>query len=249
MKERERRGEINDRRPGFPGEAGDGEGDIGPVKEGKAFRRVSADLLARLQEPAASTLATWNIYFHPNPLLRWVFWERLRAAASLCAEIPSREVLDVGCGGGELLPSLAARFSRVVGVDLNATHARKLVDHLRLGNVEVEEGDFLTLPFEESSFGLAVAGDVLKHQQDLPAFVARIARVLKPEGRLVACLPNENFFYRLGRFVFGIRPPADHYHRAGEIFRVVETRFRIGRVRSVPFVFFPLFRVIQCDKR
>jgi SAM-dependent methyltransferase len=198
--------------------------------------------------PEEANLATGNLYFHSNPVLRWVFWERLRQVYLTCREVKAETVLDLGCGGGELLPTLAGLFPRVWGMDLKVTNARKVVEYYHAKNVVLLEGDFLTHDFRPASFDLVVAADVLEHQRDLEAFGRKMHSVLKTGGRAVVCLPVEGFFYHLGRGIFNISPPEDHFRNYRELRAGLNRYFRVRVVSGLPFIL-PFFRVIECFRK
>lgn len=197
--------------------------------------------------PEEANLTAGNLYFHPNPILRWVFWERLRRVYLMCREIKAETVLDLGCGGGELLPTLAGIFPRVWGIDLNVTNARKVVGYYHAKNVVLIEGDFLLHDFRPASFDLVVAADVLEHQRDPEVFCRKMNSVLKTGGRVVVCLPLEGFFYRLGRGIFNISPPGDHFRNYRELRAGLDRYFQVRVVSGLPFLL-PLFRVLECLK-
>jgi 2-polyprenyl-3-methyl-5-hydroxy-6-metoxy-1,4-benzoquinol methylase len=195
-----------------------------------------------------ANLTTGNLYFHPHPLLRWVFWERLRQIYRLVREIKAETVLDLGCGGGELLPTLAGLFPRIWGIDFKVSNARRVVEHYRLKNVILVDGDFLKHDFRQENFDLVVASDVLEHQPDLEVFLRKLNTVLKPGGRLVASIPREGFWYRWGRKVFGIVPPADHFQGYRELRAGLERHFQVQGISGLPFIL-PLFAVFKCFKK
>ncbi|MCX5867890.1 MAG: class I SAM-dependent methyltransferase [Proteobacteria bacterium] len=195
-----------------------------------------------------ANLTTGNLYFHPHPLLRWVFWERLRQIYRLVREIKAETVLDLGCGGGELLPTLAGLFPRIWGIDLQVTNARRVVEYYQLKNVTLIEGDFLTHDFRPAFFDLVVAADVLEHQRDLEVFCRRMHSVLKTGGIAVVCLPREGFFYHLGRKLFRISPPEDHFQSYREIRAGLERHFQVQGISGLPFIL-PLFAVFKCFKK
>lgn len=55
------------------------------------------------------------------------------------------------------------------------------------------------LPFEDATFDVIVAKDVLHHLKNIPAAFAEFSRVLKPDGVIVASEPSWSF---LGRFIY-----------------------------------------------
>lgn len=100
-------------------------------------------------------------------------------------------VLDVGCGTGN--PPARARVSPndiLTGVDINT-------EALRAARQRYPERDFLccraeSLPFEDTSFDRVVSSVALPYT-DIPAALAEIRRVLRPEGTLFASLHHLRF--------------------------------------------------------
>lgn len=202
-----------------------------------------------MYHPETRNLTTGNLYFHPNPFLRWIFWKRLKVVFRLAQKGGESPVLDLGCGAGELLPSLAGCFSTVAGLDLNITNARRLVEHFRLAEVELHEGDFMNIDFSSRRFRCVIAADVLEHQRDLDLFLLRMQAILEPAGKLIVCIPNEFFLYRLGRAVFRINPPPDHYQRCSRIMERMSRLFQRETYRHVPSKLMPLFLVVRWRRK
>jgi SAM-dependent methyltransferase len=114
------------------------------------------------------------------------------------AEIAPKDVLEVGCGRGELAARIARELgSRVVALDLS----ERMVELTREAGVDARVGDVQQLPFEDSSFDCAVAAWMLYHVPDVDRGLAELARVLRPGGRLVAVTNGERNLPELwGRF-------------------------------------------------
>jgi SAM-dependent methyltransferase len=121
---------------------------------------------------------------------------------------PGRRVLDLGCRDGALTRAYLDG-NEVVGFDADR---EALAAAARLG-IETHWAD-LDQPLEvpDASFDVVVAGELLEHLRDPQALVAEIRRVLRPDGTLVASVPNA---YRLKgrlRFLFGRPPELDPTH-------------------------------------
>jgi SAM-dependent methyltransferase len=225
-----------------------GESEASEMGNQDRLWKVPPRVLARVHSKDASNLSIWNLYFHPNPLLRWMFWERLGAVMKHCRELACQSVLDVGCGGGELLLSLSKAFPRVVGLDIQIKNARALANYYRWHNVDLWEGDFLDLPCKEEYFDLVIGCDVLEHQEKLSPFVEKVVSVLKPGGSIIATVPNENFIYRLGRMLSGTCSTADHYNRPEVIFHELKGCLNDDLIFNIPFCWMPVFKLIKCRK-
>ena len=90
-------------------------------------------------------------------------------------------LLDLGCGGGLLAPHLPAGYHHV-GVDLSQAGLEIAARH---GVDETVQADVADLPFDDASFDVVVAGEILEHVPDLPATIREATRVLAPGGALI----------------------------------------------------------------
>ena len=97
------------------------------------------------------------------------------------------ELIDIGCGAGWMCERLL-NYGRVTGTDLADEVLKRAKD--RLPQVCFVAGDFFELQFEDAHFDVAVVLEVLSHVTDRPAFLRRIARLLKPGGLLMLATQN-----------------------------------------------------------
>lgn len=160
-----------------------------------------------------------NMYAHPNPVARGIFWQRLSVGHRMLHDVPAgSKVLDFGGGSGAFLPTLAQRFTDVSVVDLDLNDARRVATYYQLKNVRLFEKDISVWNSSEM-YDLVVTMDVLEHFSDKSVPRRFLDGRLKPNGLLLVSLPTENWLYRLGRAVLRKTKPADHYHPAHELVR------------------------------
>lgn len=179
------------------------------------FERIPGEFL---QKHYSKSEEVPDLYWHPNPFLRWVFYSRLERIAKLISEPTQNQVVcDFGGGGGVFLLTLSKNFRKVILLDYETVEAEAIIKHYNLDNVEIIKGDALSNGLPEHSLDVVIAADVLEHFQDTTKPAKEIARLLKPEGSFFLSGPTENFWYRLGRLLFGIQKPDDHYHDVKEI--------------------------------
>jgi ubiquinone/menaquinone biosynthesis C-methylase UbiE len=116
--------------------------------------------------------------------------ERVRQSPELffapLALRPGLNVLDVGCGTGDLLRLLAPIVSpgTAVGVDLSETmiaEARQRSAE-NVDNLSFRMGSVLELPFPAGSFDRILATQLLLHVPDSCRALAEMKRVLSPSG-------------------------------------------------------------------
>jgi len=176
-----------------------------------------------------------NMYAHPNPLARHIFWQRLEIGHRLLREVRAdSNVLDFGGGSGAFLPTLGRQFENVSVVDLDLNDARHVAKHYRLENVRLFETDITNWDNNES-YDLVTAMDVLEHFADKSMPYRFLETRLKPGGLLLVSLPTENWIYELGRMVLRKTKPADHYHPAHELVRYYrDAGYRLLSYRYAP---------------
>ena len=121
---------------------------------------------------------------------------------------PGKRVLDLGCRWGALTRAYL-EGNEVVGVDVDR---EALAEAAKLGIetswADVEEA----LPFEDASFDVVVAGELIEHLRDPDGFVAEVRRVLRPGGTFVGSVPN--FFRLRNRLAMLFGRPLDHAREA-----------------------------------
>jgi malonyl-CoA O-methyltransferase len=93
------------------------------------------------------------------------------------------EVLDIGCGTGQLLASLGRQYphSRLYGLDL-AYNMTCCAEELLGPDALLVNGDAEHLPFRDSSFGLVFSTSTLQWIENLDAFFRQCHRILHPNG-------------------------------------------------------------------
>ena len=140
---------------------------------------------------------------------------RWRRAAAGAAQPADGRALDVGTGTGDLAQELRRRgAAHVVGVDISPEMlavARSKAAPPGHRDVSWALGDALRLPFPDGTFDCVTNAVLLRNLADLRSGLAEMARVLKPDGRLV-CLdmtqPPPGLFGALYRLYFNhIVPP------------------------------------------
>lgn len=109
---------------------------------------------------------------------------------------PETRVLDLGAGYGGSMRFLAENFGcHCVALNLseveNERNRRMNVEAGLADRIDVVDGDFTALDFDDQAFDLVWSQDAFLHSGDRAAVCAEAARVLKSGGRLVFTDPMQ----------------------------------------------------------
>jgi 2-polyprenyl-3-methyl-5-hydroxy-6-metoxy-1,4-benzoquinol methylase len=108
----------------------------------------------------------------------------------------SGRLLDVGCGDGFFLARAQSLGFEAWGIDLDKNSVRSAVDNLALDRVRHSTLDEFALVCNHSctQFDLVTFFEVLEHQDSPADFVAQVASLLKPGGKIAGSVPNSGRF-------------------------------------------------------
>jgi len=118
---------------------------------------------------------------------------RRRILFNLIEQTNARNLLDVGCGNGELISLIKSRFGGIelAGVDLSP----EVVGRNRARYPSVK---FDVLNIETSSlasqFDLVVSSEVIEHLNDRPKALTNMAAMVRPGGHLLLSSPSGKLF-------------------------------------------------------
>lgn len=136
--------------------------------------------------------------FNPAEQTGRISYEHLHRYA-LCREyVAGKRVLDMGCGTGYGSSILAGAAAHVTGADISEAAIRTAQARYgeAAGNLEYVRADCYALPFEDDSFDVVVANEIIEHVDDHDRFVAEARRVLAPGGLFLVSTPNKPVYNR-----------------------------------------------------
>ena len=159
----------------------------------------------------------------------------------ICRRVTDRRprILDVGCGTGANLLMLS-KYGDAEGVDISedalAFCRDRGLDKVRLGAGE-------ELPYDDGTFDLVTALDVVEHMDNDLAGLKEMRRVLRPGGRVLLFVPTF-------MFLWGLQDDVSHHrrrYRLSQLRRVLEKAgFEIERTTYANITFFfPILLIRQ----
>lgn len=107
----------------------------------------------------------------------------LQNAKETCLLGGDIRILDIGCGKGRYLKNLIDDLpdSQCYGVDIS----KKVIAEKTNQNIVWEEGSLTHIPFRDNNFAMAYTCEALEHAVDIKSAIREMARVVRPDGRIV----------------------------------------------------------------
>jgi SAM-dependent methyltransferase len=150
-----------------------------------------------------------------------LFWGAVdkKMIRSFVPYLKGKEILDIGCGNGSTTDYINKNtdFS-CTGIDDDTeaiTNAKRLFPR---NNFVLGKGE--RLPFDDGSFDTIILRDTIHHiweEGDFEKAAAEIARVAKPDARLIIYDPNVNFVLRTLRRMSGHKDASCTFQTAVEL--------------------------------
>lgn len=143
---------------------------------------------------------------------------------------------NVGCGGGEFNHVAVAAGLKVIACEPERSAFERASGNRPPANCEVRHCGLFELATSDGPADIVVMHDVLEHIQDDEAAARHLRGLLKPGGRLIVSVPAlQSLFGHHDRLL-------GHYRRYTKrsLERVLESHFRVLRIRYFGFAFVPL---------
>lgn len=143
------------------------------------------------------------------------------------------KTLEVGCGTGLILERTHKVAEKAIGIDISDG----MLEVCRNKGLNVQKASAIKLPFEDDAFDLVYSFKVLAHIPEIEKAIHEMARVLKPDGRMVLEFYNPISFKGLNSKLRDTikrgNPVFIRYDRPKDIRRYLPDKARVISVRGV----------------
>ncbi|MEY3806226.1 MAG: hypothetical protein RIR69_1038 [Actinomycetota bacterium] len=153
-------------------------------------------------------------------------------------------IVDIGCGDGQISRALAQQGSSVLGIDPTELHID--IARERGGGPRYEIGSATQIPVADQSQDAAIACLVFEHIDEVDAAIAEVSRILKPGGRFSFFLNHPLLQTPGSGWVDDhIIDPPEQYWRIGPYLIESESIEEVERDVFIRFIHRPLSRYVN----
>ena len=130
-------------------------------------------------------------YSAGNPVTRRLLDRFLRTLDHQISELAPASILDVGCGEGVVTERFARLLPQtyILGIDADTATLQSEWERRKLDNLSFQTGSTYELPFDDNSFELVCAIEVLEHLERPRDALTEMARV--SNHMLLVSVPRE----------------------------------------------------------
>jgi ubiquinone/menaquinone biosynthesis C-methylase UbiE len=185
------------------------------------FSSFTADRLIQL-----SRIEKRHFWFTARNTLVFTILEQERC-------LPVDRILDLGCGTGKMLASLSYQTGHLYGLDIRPEGLD--LSRLHHPSAGLIQGMAEKLPLTDRSFDGILMLDLLEHTDDVEV-IREVARILKPSGWVLICVPAFPSLWSYRDVSAGHR----RRYLRNELIRLLNQQFQEVHVRYFQFLLFPL---------
>lgn len=130
----------------------------------------------------------YDDYYHQNNLVApdFINFRLDEIVSSFESFRLNNRFLDVGCGAGNLLAAAARVNWQIEGVEVS----KSSVEFLQKQKIQVFHGELFAANFQENSFDVVAAVEILEHISEPAKFLKEVFRILRPGGLFFATTPH-----------------------------------------------------------
>jgi 2-polyprenyl-3-methyl-5-hydroxy-6-metoxy-1,4-benzoquinol methylase len=113
---------------------------------------------------------------------------RVETVGEFLDQLKFGRILDIGCGDGSISLPLLTRENRLTLLDMSdgmLARAQSRIPPNLSARVEIMKSDFMNARLEVNSYDLIICLGVLAYVNPAQPFLAKVASLLKPGGRLI----------------------------------------------------------------
>jgi GT2 family glycosyltransferase len=134
--------------------------------------------------------------FEPRESRGRLAYEHFHRYAICRSYIRDLDVLDIACGAGYGSALLAEAAGSVSAIDLNPETIERARSRYMRPNLTFAVADCFQLPFDDASFDVIVANEMIEHVADHDGLISEGKRLLRPGGIMLISTPNRPVYNR-----------------------------------------------------
>jgi ubiquinone/menaquinone biosynthesis C-methylase UbiE len=184
-----------------------------------------------------------QLYSSWNPLLlanRLFLQQRQDVIIGISDFNKDFQVLDLGCGSGELIHTIVSEYREVIGIDYSLMMLKSAKQQLSAHSVTVIQADCNAIPLQDEAVEQIFALGLLDYVQDVDSVLKEFHRVMKYEGNAIFTIPKSPSLFaplrwsvKMREKLFQIPPILNLYTKKKLIEHIERLGFEMNHLSSL----------------
>lgn len=187
-------------------------------------------------------------YYSRNPLVRYIYLKRLELSIKILGNEKFDNILEVGCGGGILAPTLTNYGKNVFAIDI---HDKLNIVKKNIGG-DFLRGSVFKIPLKQGGIDCILCLSVLEHLDNMEKALLEINASLSSNGKVIFGIPSDNVFIKLWFMIKKSPALKSHINSKEHILNEIEKIFETEKRKDLnigPIGPINLYTVIRCCKK
>lgn len=142
-------------------------------------------------------------YWKQTTPLSYLFNSRKQLVLELLQDVPTGDILDIGCGPGVMVKALTEKGYNYHGIDISEGNIKECQSKFSADLHSIfAVGRGQNIPFQSEKFSAVLCLGALEYVVDVEQVLKEMRRVLKPDGVIIFSMQNSRSPYRISERIF-----------------------------------------------
>lgn len=208
------------------------------IKNNMKIKLISKKNLNKLikADPNQRNYSTEKYY---KFIIKYLYLQRIKLGIKLLGKQKYNKMLDVGFGGGVILPELSKHAEKIIGIDThdNIELVKKILISENINNTSLIKINATSLPFPDKKFDCIWCMSVLEFIKNSEQVIREIKRVAQNNATIIIGFPLTNKLTDILYKLISFKSSEAHYNNHKILISQIKKYFKIKKIKKIPGIF------------
>lgn len=178
----------------------------------------------------------YSTFKYYKPIIKSLYLKRIKIGLELLGNKKFSKMLNIGFGGGVILPELSKHAAEITGVDIHPQIdlVKQIIQDEKINNVKLIKADATSLPFADNKFDCVWCMSVLEFIPDSEKVIAEVKRVARDDATIIIGFPMTNKITDLAYKLVSFKNKDAHCNNHQILIQQIKKYFKIKKIKNMP---------------